>query len=579
MYDAINPVTGRVHANIRVTTSSGRFSSPSPNILSLGKGSKIKEHVIPRDGWGFVVADFSQVDLRAIANETGEIRANSKMLSDVNAGKDLHFNTLGIIDKEAREKIEIGWNKLAKDGKSVTLLNQQTLSLNDDDQKLAQRLVKDRSNLAKKINFGVSYGLGATNLHATLMKHDKALDEIVDFPKKHLDLPGWVSDLSAKASQADYRQKTWIEKAAIILEKHPDLTEWVKKIEDKIVLKEIDIETVEGYLESFYHEYKEIKEFQVEVEKELVTTGTTQNIFGRLCRAELYGHMLDRSNTNKMKVAFDIRLPNREWYRIFVETTGVDRKGINCRIEAAFRLFMKQTSKFNPKPIDHKIENAQLIYHIKPETWNEFEKMLFLANDDDTFRIFLNKVHADADWDAEDLFDHLKPALPNYSLEYPSTFPFCKIQHGLIQRAVLYRDDQSYLDVRKSDPVLSYVGFDKLRRNIISARVSSTSMDIAKIAMIEFRRRVAADPRWASYDDRPKIVNCVHDEIVVECRGEDINDVENILNSCMKRLNGKSVDGAPSHFDAYVFGDRKLLVDIDAESEKSLINYAEAKPK
>ncbi|MCX6125627.1 MAG: DNA polymerase [Proteobacteria bacterium] len=135
------------------------------------------------------------------------------------------------------------------------------------------------------------------------------------------------------------------------------------------------------------------------------------------------------------------------------------------------------------------------------------------------------------------------------------------------------------MDSRKSDPVLSYVKFDKIRRNIISARVSSTSMDIAKIAMIEFRRRIAADPRWKNYEDRPKIVNCVHDEIVVECRGEDINDVENILNSCMKRLNGRSVDGAPSHFDAYVFGDRKLRVDIDAESEKSLINYAEAKPK
>ncbi|MCX6125626.1 MAG: DNA polymerase [Proteobacteria bacterium] len=399
MYDAINQVTDRVHANIRVTTSSGRFSSPSPNILSLGKGSKIKEHIVPRDGWGFVVADFSQIDLRAIANETGGLMSNSKMLEDVNAGKDLHFNTLGIIDDKAREKIDQGWNKLAKDGKSVTLLNTQIVALAGEDEKLAQRLVKDRSNLAKKINFGVSYGLGATNLYDTLMKHDKALDEIVDFPKNHLVLPEWVSDLSQKAMQADYRQKTWIDRAATILASHQDLASWIQKIEDKIIVKELDIETVEGYLDMFYQEYKEIKQFQVEVEKDLVTYGTTYNVFGRLCRGELYGHMLAQSDANKIKFALDLRLPNGEWYRLFISPTGIDRKGINCRIEVAFRLFMKQTSKFNPKPIDHKIENAQLIYHIKPEAWHDFENVRLFANDPDTFKICLNKIHADADWD------------------------------------------------------------------------------------------------------------------------------------------------------------------------------------
>jgi hypothetical protein len=59
----------------------------------------------------------------------------------------------------------------------------------------------------------------------------------------------------------------------------------------------------------------------------------------------------------------------------------------------------------------------------------------------------------------------------------------------------------------------------------------------------------------------------------------EIHDVEAILSSCMKRLNGKSAGSTDSHFDSQVYGERKLLVDIDAESGRSLINYSEAKPK
>jgi len=101
---------GRIHARFEPTgTATGRFSAREPNLQNVGRGELRTAFAAP-DGRCLVVADYSQIELRAAAAIAGE----RKMIASYEAGEDLHRKTAAAVLGVAQEEIEKSDRQLAK---------------------------------------------------------------------------------------------------------------------------------------------------------------------------------------------------------------------------------------------------------------------------------------------------------------------------------------------------------------------------------------------------------------------------------------------------------------------------------
>lgn len=91
---------GRIHAHFNQTAAAtGRLSSDHPNLQNIPvrseRGRTIRRAFIPREGWRFVVADYSQIELRILAHLSGD----RGLLAAFAAGEDIHAATAaGVFD-------------------------------------------------------------------------------------------------------------------------------------------------------------------------------------------------------------------------------------------------------------------------------------------------------------------------------------------------------------------------------------------------------------------------------------------------------------------------------------------------
>ena len=91
----INPKTGRVHTSYnQAVAATGRLSSTNPNLQNIpirtAKGREVrKAFVAPQADWVLLSADYSQIELRIIA----EISQDENMLNAFESGKDIHTAT------------------------------------------------------------------------------------------------------------------------------------------------------------------------------------------------------------------------------------------------------------------------------------------------------------------------------------------------------------------------------------------------------------------------------------------------------------------------------------------------------
>ncbi len=117
----------RIHTTFsQVATSTGRLASSNPNLQNIPVrtelGRKLREAFVPEEGYVYVAADYAQFELRLAA----ALADDRQLIEDFNQGLDIHTKTASDIYGVPMDKV-----------------------------------TKEQRNLAKTVNFGVLYGMGA----------------------------------------------------------------------------------------------------------------------------------------------------------------------------------------------------------------------------------------------------------------------------------------------------------------------------------------------------------------------------------------------------------------------------------
>lgn len=124
MIELINPVTHRLHADFRqIGAPTGRFACTNPNIQQVPHAVEYRRCFSGHpDGRKLIIADYSQIELRILA----EFSADRGFMEAFNTGADLHRVTASQVFNTGLDQV-----------------------------------TKEQRDFAKRLNFGVVYGIGA----------------------------------------------------------------------------------------------------------------------------------------------------------------------------------------------------------------------------------------------------------------------------------------------------------------------------------------------------------------------------------------------------------------------------------
>lgn len=168
LLEHLDPKTGRVHTTFDQTGSvTGRLSSVDPNLQNIPvrteAGKRIRRAFVAPKGRVLVSLDYSQIDLRVLAHESGD----AALIESFKTGEDIHRRT-------AAEMFHL-----------------------DPDQVPA-----DQRRAAKAINFGIVYGQTAFGLSAQLgIPQSEAAAYIKKYLERYPGVSAWVSKNLEKAKK------------------------------------------------------------------------------------------------------------------------------------------------------------------------------------------------------------------------------------------------------------------------------------------------------------------------------------------------------------------------------------------
>jgi len=160
----INVHTQRVHTDFNQTvTSTGRLSSSNPNLQNIpiktAFSRRIRSGFLPEEGWIMLAADYSQIELRILAHLSQE----PELVKAYNQGIDVHTRTAQLL--------------LEKD-----------------------EVTSEERRLAKIINYGVIYGMGAQKFRGVSgIPTDQAKKFISAFGKQYPQIFSYMKTVELEA--------------------------------------------------------------------------------------------------------------------------------------------------------------------------------------------------------------------------------------------------------------------------------------------------------------------------------------------------------------------------------------------
>jgi DNA polymerase-1 len=158
----INPTTGRIHADFRqIGAPTGRMACTNPNIQQVPHAIEYRRCFRAPEGRKLIISDYSQIELRILADFTGD----QGFIDAFNSGADLH---------------------------RVTAAQVFGVKLED--------VTAEQRSFAKRLNFGVVYGIGAQRFATmTGLSQTESEDILRRYFSTYRALDNWLRDAARQA--------------------------------------------------------------------------------------------------------------------------------------------------------------------------------------------------------------------------------------------------------------------------------------------------------------------------------------------------------------------------------------------
>jgi DNA polymerase-1 len=142
----VSKKTGRIHTSFNQSVAAtGRLSSNNPNLQNIPmrdeRGREIRKAFVPAEGYVFISADYSQIELRLMAH----LSKDQNMIDDFLSGSDIHTATASKIFGVPMPDV-----------------------------------TREMRNRAKTANFGIIYGISTFGLSERLNIGRKEAKELID---------------------------------------------------------------------------------------------------------------------------------------------------------------------------------------------------------------------------------------------------------------------------------------------------------------------------------------------------------------------------------------------------------------
>lgn len=164
---------GRIHGNFNQTiTATGRISSTEPNLqnipIRMELGRQIRKVFLPKEGYRFVDADYSQIELRLLAHMSGD----ENLIEAYRSDKDIHRIT-------ASQVFNIPFEEVTE---------------------------QERRN-AKAVNFGIVYGISSFGLSQDLsISVKEAANYMENYFRTYPGIKTYLDGLVETAKQKGYAE-------------------------------------------------------------------------------------------------------------------------------------------------------------------------------------------------------------------------------------------------------------------------------------------------------------------------------------------------------------------------------------
>lgn len=196
----INPKTGKIHSSWNQTlVATGRLSSSEPNLQNIPRDGHeydidIRSAFKAQDGWSFIAADYSQIELRILA----EFSQDKYLIEAFLHNKDIHAQTAA-----------------------------KLFDIQED------AVTSEQRSIGKRINFSVLYGLTPYGLSRDMqISYSEAKKYIDRYFEQYKDVQQWMDAVVELVQQHGYTQTLFHRRRYVpgIYEKNKNLFELARRI-------------------------------------------------------------------------------------------------------------------------------------------------------------------------------------------------------------------------------------------------------------------------------------------------------------------------------------------------------------